>query len=420
MKTKKLFLSLLILILLGGCDIKEVKDDFSKMPGDKPYNRVVMETENGYYYNVCQNLSLRYKEKKTGKDIFLCAKPECMHDGNEKCTATYNFLEISNSILYENNIYFVASIYDDETMGYALFKASTDGASLDKVGDVITIRQPQSSDDNISYSSSVNNFIIHKGYAYISYVLGQHSYTGFLGAGMIRMNITSGETESIYSYDDYFSSSYADIMSACGEYVYYRLWGNSSADSGVYRYNTDTHEIEKIQDKQNKIDNENGVLDLISEDTLFYTYINEDDKICITGFDSKTFEPAGVEINTGESIIGGMLFYEDKIFVCGVAKITAFDKKGQKIGSVDKVDIKEIDISSGAVHYYDYGGVFDISDGKLYVNKHDETDTQEIYCCKVEDVLKSESVWEKAYTIESWENYWDEYPMFTVMRGAGY
>ena len=100
-----------MLIMLGGCDGKEMKDDVSKMPEDKPYNRVVMETENGYYYNVCDmNLSLRYTEKTTGKDIFLCARPECMHDGNEKCTATYNFLEISNSILYDNSIYFVANI----------------------------------------------------------------------------------------------------------------------------------------------------------------------------------------------------------------------------------------------------------------------------------------------------------------------
>lgn len=417
MKTKKLFLSFAMLIMLGGCDGKEMKDDVSKMPEDKPYNRVVMETENGYYYNVCDmNLSLRYTEKTTGKDIFLCARPECMHDGNEKCTATYNFLEISNSILYDNSIYFVANIRDDETMGYALFKASTDGASLDKVGDVITIRKPQSSDDGINFSSAIDNFIIHKGYAYIPYRLGQHSYSGFLGAGMVRMNIRTGETESIYDYnDDYFSSQFVSVMSACGEYVYYRLWGNSSI-GGVHRYNVNNHEIEFVEAE---VDKSSYALDLISEDTLYYTYINEEDKVCISGRDSKSFESNGIEINTGESIISGMCLYEDIIFVCGMKEILAFDKNGEKIGSVDTVDAKEINVPSGT-HYYDYGATFDISDGKLYVSKHDRTDTQEIYCCKVEDILKSESVWEKVYTIESWENYWDEYPMSTVLRGAGY
>ncbi|MBE6843654.1 MAG: hypothetical protein E7510_12615 [Ruminococcus sp.] len=418
MKTKKLFLSFAMLIMLGGCDGKEMKDDVSKMPEDKPYNRVVMETENGYYYNVCDmNLSLRYTEKTTGKDIFLCARPECMHDGNEKCTATYNFLEISNSILYDNSIYFVANIRDDETMGYALFKASTDGASLDKVGDVITIRKPQSADDGINFSSAIDNFIIHKGYAYIPYSLGQHSYAGFLGAGMVRMNIRTGETESIYDYnDDYFSSQFVSVMSACGEYVYYRLWGNSST-GGVHRYNVNDHEIEFVEAE---VDKSRYALDLISEDTLYYTYINEEDKVCISGRDSKSFESNGIEINTGESIISGMCLYEDTIFVCGMKEILAFDKNGEKIGSVDTVDAKEINAPSGTAHYYDYGATFDISDGKLYVSKHDRTDTQEIYCCKVEDILKSESVWEKAYTIESWENYWDEYPMSTVLRGAGY
>ena len=107
---KKLLAVLTVITMaFTGCSIKKSNKTADEMPPDKPWNRLVLETENGYYYPAEQGMmSLRYSEKSNGTDIFLCAKPECQHIRETTCTATYPFLCISNYVLYDGFIYFAA------------------------------------------------------------------------------------------------------------------------------------------------------------------------------------------------------------------------------------------------------------------------------------------------------------------------
>ena len=42
-----------------------------------PGNSRIQMTEMGYYYNSIEHQGIRYTDKATGMDLFLCNKPEC-------------------------------------------------------------------------------------------------------------------------------------------------------------------------------------------------------------------------------------------------------------------------------------------------------------------------------------------------------
>lgn len=116
-------------VLLCGCGKKD-----SELPSDTPYNHgeyAIMETEKGYYTNTngYNGHMLRYYERDTENQIFLCAKPECLHDGNESCAATYKNLKCINTLLYDGAIYTLA-VEDGDVISYSLYKAALDGTSF--------------------------------------------------------------------------------------------------------------------------------------------------------------------------------------------------------------------------------------------------------------------------------------------------
>ncbi len=92
-KRIKLSAALISAVLLSGCG-----SEASSLPDDTPFNCgkfAVMETEKGYYTNTdtANGHILGYRERDTDKYVYLCAKPECTHDGSENCTATYKNLK---------------------------------------------------------------------------------------------------------------------------------------------------------------------------------------------------------------------------------------------------------------------------------------------------------------------------------------
>ncbi|MBQ8435232.1 MAG: hypothetical protein IJX24_04405 [Oscillospiraceae bacterium] len=414
MKFRKLAIIFATVMALSGCSGKEGKTDTSKLPSDTPYCRNIMETESGYYYNVAQTLSLRYTEKATGKDIFLCAKPECMHDGNDACTATYNNLIVSEPVLYDGYIYFVGEIRTKEITGYSLYKAAPDGSSLDKITDIAEQKKPPQYDNMVG---SLDRFIIHKGYAYVTYCMGQKTYDGYIGSGFAKVNIQTGEVEDIFKFDDFFSSASIGVYAGCGDYIYYSAYSRSSAvmQSGTYRYNIKTGESEKILDSTNG----DVWVECFDEDVLWYMSFNDEKEFVITGHDSKTLEPNGIEINTGESAICGILYYEDKFFLQGKENITVLSNEGEKLGTIKSMGVDGDEMPDGSVYYN--GSILDISYGKLYTSvapggEQYMPDKTEIYCCNIEDILNGKGKWEKAYTKNSWSEYWEEDPVWQVLQ----
>lgn len=84
---------------LSGCTGSDKAYGGSDFVGGNPAYSMcqVMETENGYYNTA---MGLAYYDKATGKSLYLCSKPECVHDGSEYCTATFGDMYISSSYEY--------------------------------------------------------------------------------------------------------------------------------------------------------------------------------------------------------------------------------------------------------------------------------------------------------------------------------
>ena len=169
-----------------------VGGEANKHAEDTPWNHgmhAMMETENGYYSslttsNYQQRLCLRYYDKETGTTMLLCNKPECQHEGDEACEATYKGIRVINTALYEGAIYVLGAETWEGTTGIYLYKAALDGSSIDKVGTVLSAPLPIDESGNPQevilkeadaydeiFQDADYSFILHKGQAYIPYYL---------------------------------------------------------------------------------------------------------------------------------------------------------------------------------------------------------------------------------------------------------
>lgn len=422
-KTKRLFtLAAAAAMMLSGCSLKKETKKPYDMPSDNFNGRIIMETENGYYYNtIYGTLSLRYTEKSTGTDIFLCAKPECMHDGSLTCTATYDYSPISNTILYDNYIYFVIDERTKDNVGFALYKAALDGSSLDKVGDVAKIMTP-----NNDYNSTAHNFsdfVIHKGYAYIPYTFGQLMYGQYIEGGFVKMNIQTGETETIFSCSNYDEGKEAMVIGGAGDYLYYTTGSMKPKYCGTFRRNVVTGEEERIMGtaKDDNVFGLNGYLSVvsISESAIYLSvYDEETNFVKFIAIDSQTLKPNGVEIIPDEHNLESKLIpYEDKIYILGRTELKIFSDKGELIKSVPcAINENENPEDIGAnLHAIDTR-LFAINNGKIYIGVPKGFDYfgwegSTMTYCSVEDVLSGNVKWEKAYEKFREDTYFNEPPL---------
>ncbi len=397
------------LMLLTGCGQGAQKND--ELPEDMPWNHgnnAVMETEMGWYTNMSRTnlLNLHYIDKDSGVDIFLCSRPECMHEGGSSCTATYNGLETLNTVMYNGDIYFAAYEQDEETAGIALYRAAADGSSIDKVSDVYKVKFPRDDRCDIGHEP----FIIHKGYAYIPFDISKSSLPGFGGyidSGMMKVNIYTGETTEIVSDDEgYFSPRVRSLM-GCGDFVYFDWSG------GTWQYDTaaDVCSPVDIKSKEKYI---TGVTDK----AFFIRTLNEKDCLKIEAYDKEALEFSYVAAELEEeNFVVHTLFYNDMIFLCGDNDISVY-KDGEKIGGTACGMGRERYSRNG----FDYDGHlndFKISGEYLYViesnfrNYNYETRVLcNVYRCPLEDIISGEGEFEEVFSVtdnKSAEALWGEH-----------
>ena len=405
-KCIKLSAALISAVLLSGCG-----SEASSLPDDTPFNCgkfAVMETEKGYYTNTdtANGHILGYWERDTDKYVYLCAKPECTHDGSENCTATYKNLKCINTLLYDGAIYTLA-IEDGDNIRYSLYKAALDGTSFTKVGDAFSVSN--SAGESYSIMNKIY-FMIHRGYAYIPYhlTLGDSTF-GFAGSGLVKMDIRTGKTETLFSGDDYFSA-YPMKEMGVGDYVYYFAGSSTNNDpnEGTYRYNTETGETDKLADHINGI---------VMDEEHYYDFGAYDDgSYCIMSLDidSPTFdgkwENLGGRINDGLhmtengcfSFMPKLMLYEDKIAAVSTNEndILIMSKSGEVLGS-GKYDFNEISGYSGEL-FKEYN----ISEGKLYVNIRAlaspyNDNEQKVFSIPLSDIGSENGSWKFEYGIKS-------------------
>lgn len=405
---KKAFALAMAALLLCSCGAKQKKEE---LPEDTPYNHggiintnTIMETESGYYTGkVSRNddrLSLRYYERDTEKQIYLCAKPECLHDGSDSCTATYKNLTCISSILYNGSIYNL-TLDEGDPVTLSIYKASLDGTSLTKVGDVFS--SGNSSNEEEIYKNVY--FIIHKGYAYISYwITLSSSQFGFAGSGIVKMDISNGKTEQLYTGENFFSS-YAQGLSGSGNYFYYSMSGTDD-ERGFYRYNTKTGETERIWNKLPSDNTYGAIYPVVGERKIFITEENNSQKwdVYSCGKERSEMERAltdGFDFVTGgfEEQISQVISYEDKIMVVHGLTVSVFSEDGETLGEIscdldDTFLFDRFSVFNGKLYFYD---IFSKLEHEKYKDKYEDI----VYSCPIEDIVNGKGKWKFEYGVKS-------------------
>ncbi len=388
--------AVILTLLLCGCS-KAV----GELPEDVPYNRflngkMIMETENGYYTNSGQ-MYLRFYERDTENQIALCARPECQHDGNENCPATYKNLETVNTVLYDDALY-VLTLEKGENVLISLYRAALDGTSLTKVGDAFSVAN-SAGVENEDIVLMGNYFIIHKGYAYIPYHLtvGKGTTSSFAGSGLVKMDISNGRSEQILSGENYFSP-YPHDLKGSGNYVYFSYYGyNNSEDQGLKIYNIDSGEI---------YDPDLGIINITIGDKYIFSWTSSDGKWQIYRYDKSNIEN-GIKNEYGsydpEIIVDDLEFngwspsciaYNDKLLWYNDGIIKVYSDSGEKLGEAE-TDMTDI---MGDAALNDCA----VSNGKVYYEKfvypfYKEKYYSVVFSCPIDDIISGNAVWKFEY-----------------------
>ena len=234
---------LVVLLGLTGCAGKEKKTDAQgKESGTVPVlteedfhpgNATVFQTEKGYYYYGAREPGFRYYDSATGKDMYLCNKPECRHDGNEFCVATNEKYVIERVGMYGGRLWATAVEETDTQFLFHLISVAPDGSELNEYVTYLTIEKTGVIPGSHMGGSQL---FLHRNVALIPLGLMGDDGTGttkYYGATVIRLDTK----EVTYLDEEPFSVEYEPIsnITAHGDYFYYcRKEGKKTV---LHRYN---------------------------------------------------------------------------------------------------------------------------------------------------------------------------------------
>ncbi|MBR6150378.1 MAG: hypothetical protein IKQ25_03785 [Lachnospiraceae bacterium] len=445
------------LALLGGCNSGTGSGDkrgitigkSKELPEDTPWNHgynAIMETEDGYYSNkyglrsstVKALQCLRYYEKESGNTILLCNKPECTHDGGDTCEATYKNMVPGNTMLYDGSLYLLGAEKNGTTISINMYRAALDGSAIDKVGTVISADMEQ--EQEIAYSPNnasglliLNqkvdySFIIHKGYAYIPYYLRFGSGSkGFKGAGLMRMNLSNGETQELHKTETLVAGVPARVT-AVGNYVYFLLV-SVNGQPWTRRYDISKNEVEEVcltyLDEKGKERKNEQPYWMFTEDRYYAVYPNyQGDGVIVTAYNANTKEHMSEEgfyaTEIDRASLQTVFCYDGKFFLGDMQKACFYDGQGALLGSIE-VPFAQLGFEKGkykgSTHYVDYK----ISNGKLYFQYSDLNGSEvqaitikgetyfttkgevQVFSCPLEDIFQGKGEWTKAYVTKGRE-----------------
>ena len=211
---------------------------------------------------------LSYADRESGKTVTVCAKPNCLHDGNEYCTATTDRYAYSDLTMYDGYLYAVTTKYlkPEERRSFEYIDQNPTEQNAD-CRQVLLRYAPDGTEITelceFGTGEGTSRCTVHRGYVWcivqIQNVGEQienpitHSITTFASGGwqIQGYELATGKTVCIYD-----AVGKADInhinqtpqgLYASGDYLYYnRNDGDWSGSYGLYRLSLITGEEEKI------------------------------------------------------------------------------------------------------------------------------------------------------------------------------
>ena len=269
---------LLVSLSLSGCSQKEalpldISSDDS-LPGNPnsltyehkcPY--AILRSDTGYYYNEGRTLSLHYYDLTTQKDIFLCNKPECKHDGNAYCVATNKKYTPLTFQYYDNAIFATAYCMDSKKLEFKLLRFAADGSSLSEVATYYS-----TTSENIEYVQTdldagsnldmfgYNFLLIHRNKAYLPFCFHPENTDDNINVfGLTELDLVTKEMKSVYE----------EVASEENT-----PWYNVSArDDAIYYVTEETHK--HLLHRRSIIDSSDEVLTLLPNFTGEYVVYDD-------------------------------------------------------------------------------------------------------------------------------------------------
>ncbi|MBE5861892.1 MAG: hypothetical protein E7295_03465 [Lachnospiraceae bacterium] len=437
---------------------KVFQKDKSNGPEDTPWNHgtsAIMETELGWYTaGLGEEMCLRYYEKESGNTIVLCNKPECEHNGNDSCEATYRNLKVINACLYEGYIYLTgwegvvddlfindSKTVDTEIINYSLYRAALDGSAIDKVATIFETDNVQRQKTNPSrrvtgacwYTNDDASFIIHKGVAYVPLYIGLgDGSAGLRGAGFYKVDLSTGTVKEIEKYETLQSRPPA-YLSGISDDIYYYRYDGAARKQLWYRYVISEDRVEAADPRLDKLADATEIFGKklealearpsFTEDREYFlvrTYQErEAGQLAVLAFDAKTQEllpeesfETEIPFNRKKYSLDiryrgyySFLQYDGKFFIADMENIFVYDKAGKKAGEVavpqEKLDWNEAERQI----YLD----FKICNEKLYLIYGNQissvyySGTGEYYrvlFCPIKDIYQVSGQWTDAYRFQ--------------------
>lgn len=405
------------------------RDSTQSNVGSNAFNQI-MENEYGFYYNSAyfDKLSLHFYDKETGKTIYLCGKPECLHDGNEFCTATSNRYLSMSTALYGDKLYI--SVIDDpgndrEDFKWKLLAAGFDGSSLSEVCEIVK------SEINYTPVNRIGGLyqcmVLHRGKALVPYSLHDPStvndhYSYILGYTVI--DLATGKIE----YTEEFVNMEAGNYKAAGNAFYYLAENEEKSTDkkgvyDIYRYDITAKKSERLDIYEslgaylghepetygcpsfvvadNKIwfisgdytlkDNGIYVYDLATGETRSFTELEE--------ISPDQMNSAGRTISVPFTIYGSEdLTYDGKYLYLSNLRFTqAYDPHDPNIRVIgtDGKYYGEIKYDFGSYH-----GHYSVSflNGNVYLQT-----TERVISAPVDDILQGQDSWQEIFTFQDVE-----------------
>ena len=192
-----------------------VSEDYRQGNVTELRNGYFMRTDKGYYYYSEGQKGFRYYDIATGKDMFLCNKPECRHDGNAFCVATNANYTVLNACIYSNRMYVYAMDETDTQYRLKVLSLALDGSELSEAGTVLTLEK---TGQELVFEGE--NFCIHRNKVMIALNIkgkDEQKDSELYGAAILDLstkNVTyldempvakdNLETKEVHAYGDYF------------------------------------------------------------------------------------------------------------------------------------------------------------------------------------------------------------------------
>ncbi len=257
---------------------KFVSEDFvtgnhrASSPMTNSHPHPIMETERGYYY--CERsgkLSLHFYDKTNHKDIVLCNKPECKHDGNAFCVATNKKYITGGYQLYNGRIIAVSTVFEDSNMHVKLLEISLDGSELTELASLYSIPNEEGS------LSIATDLLIHRNYVCVFLgIANPISLEETAEYGTLFYNLETGETffanEEALSHENpkWYKTN------ALGDNIYY-VQKMPRGHQKLHRYHLTTRTDEELS----LLTNFSGNYVPLDENNIFYVRGEANGRLCI-------------------------------------------------------------------------------------------------------------------------------------------